>query len=228
MHLTVRDVARLLKKPEQVIYRWIDEGEIPCYWVSEQPGFNRTELLEWATSRRIAVDISLFRDEDSPKNLPSLVQALTAGGIHFHIKGKDRETVLRAVVGLYKLPDELDREMLLQVMLAREASGSTAVGHGIAIPHVRQPIALPGGSPVIALCFLDDPIDFGAADHQPVHTLFSIISSTIHGHLQLLARLSAALHDAAFKAALLRRAPAEEILREAARLEANEPSPRPT
>ncbi|MGC4119229.1 MAG: PTS sugar transporter subunit IIA [Myxococcales bacterium] len=228
MHLTVRDVARLLKTPEQVIYRWVDEGEIPCYWVSEQPGFNRTELLEWATSRRIPLDVDLFRDEDAPKDLPSLVQALTAGGIHFHIKGKDRETVLRAVVGLFPLPDELDREMLLQVMLAREAGGSTAVGHGIAIPHVRQPIAVHGGASVISLCFLDDPIDFGAADGQPVHTLFSIISPTIHGHLQLLARLSAALHDPAFKAALSRRAPAEEILREAARLESSQPSPRPT
>jgi hypothetical protein len=49
--------------------------------------------------------------------------------------------------------------------------------------------------------------------------LFSLICPTTRTHLQMLARLSYALHDAKFKEAVLREARAEEILQEARRVE---------
>jgi len=51
-----------------------------------------------------------------------------------------------------------------------------------------------------------------------VHTLFSIISPNIRGHLELLAKLATALHDPGFKSALQRRAGADELQAEAFRL----------
>src|SRR6266403_1250137 len=113
-----------------------------------------------------------------------------------------------------------DADMLVDVMLAREAAGSTAVGDGIAIPHVRAPIVQNGVAPAIALCTLAQPIDFGARDGKPVHTLFLLVTPTVSVHLLMLARLAAALHDREFKSAVLRRAPAEEILAHAHRLDA--------
>jgi PTS system nitrogen regulatory IIA component len=226
MHLTVRDAAKLLGTPEKQIYRWVEEGELPCFRVNEQPRFNRTELLEWATARRLPISVELFLDgDDDGKRLPSLVEALGANGIHYHVGGTDRPSCLRAVLEVMALPDELDQETLLEVMLAREALGTTAVGDGIAIPHVRQPIAVHGAPVSLALCFLDHPIDFRAEDGMPVHALFVIISPTIRGHLKMLARLAAALHDPGFKAAVMRRAPAEEIVAEARRVEAAFPRP---
>ena len=224
MHLTVRDAAKLLSTPEKQIYRWVEDGELPCFRVNEQPRFNRTELLEWATARKLPVSIELFQDaDDDDKRLPSLVEALGSHGIHYHVGGTDRLTSLRAVLSVMSLPEELDQETLVEVLLAREALGSTGVGDGIAIPHVRQPIAVHGASVALALCFLDHPIDFGAKDGMPVHALFVIISPTIRGHLQILAKLAAALHDPGFKAAVVRRAPADEILAEARRVEATFP-----
>jgi len=136
------------------------------------------------------------------------------------VPGTDRESVLRAVVGTLRLPAGTDREFLVQVLLAREAMGSTGIGDGIAIPHVRNPVVLNGLPASITLCYLANPVPFDAIDGQPVHTIFWIVSPTIRGHLQLLARLSWALHDPAFKAAVLRRAPEAEIVAEAARIEA--------
>jgi len=90
---------------------------------------------------------------------------------------------------------------------------------------VRHPIVM-GGSPAsISLCFLDRPVDFCAIDGSPVHTIFLMISTTVRGHLQTLAKLSVALSDPGFKNAVLRRAPADEILREAGRVEAGLPLP---
>jgi PTS system nitrogen regulatory IIA component len=222
MLLTVRDAARLLGKSEQQIYRWVDDGEIPFHKVNEQVRFHRAELLEWATARRLAVGVEIFQ-EDSHAALPDLARALAAGGVHYGVEGSDRESVLRAVMKRMPFGEEADREFLLEVLLAREAMGSTGIGDGIAIPHVRNPVVLDGADTLVTLCFLGQPIPYGAIDGQPVHTVFSLVSPTIKGHLQLLAKLSWALHDARFREAVLRRAPAEEILGEARRVEASFP-----
>ena len=57
--------------------------------------------------------------------------------------------MLRAVVARMPLADEGDRELLLDVLLAREAMGSTGVGDGIAIPHVRNPVVLDGAGTLV-------------------------------------------------------------------------------
>jgi len=226
MELNVRAAARLLGTDEKQVYRWIDEGEIPFFTINDQPRFNRAELLEWATSRRIPVSVDVFhRAPEDGRVGPGLVEALKAGGVHDDVPGTDRESVLRAVVGILRLPAAIDREYLVQMLAAREAMGSTGIGEGIAIPHVRNPVVLNGVPASITLCYLANPIPFDAIDGQPVHTLFSLISPTIREHLQLLARLSWALHTPTFKAAVLRRATEAEILEEAARIEAGFPSP---
>lgn len=222
MELNVCDAAALLGTREKQIYRWIDEGEIPFFKINDQPRFNRAELLEWATSRRIPVSVDVFhRSEEEGRAGPGLVEALKAGGVHADVQGTDRESVLRAVVGVLRLPPAVDREFLVQVFLAREALGSTGIGEGIAIPHVRNPVVLNGMPGSITLCYLARPIPFDAIDGQPVHTIFSMISPTIRGHLQLLARLSWALHAPGFKSAVLRRASEAEIMEEATKVEAS-------
>lgn len=217
MLLTVREAARLLKAAEEDIYRWVETGAIPYQQVNDQPRFNQSELLEWATARHREVSVDMFHDPGTA-GLP-LEEALRAGGVHAGIRGADRRAVLAEVMARMNVPDE-DRETLLEIMLAREDLGSTALGGGIAIPHVRHPAVVPGVRPSITLCYLDTPLDLAAPDGQPVHTLFAILSTTVRGHLQLLAKLSSALHDDAFRKALAERAGAEQILQHAARLDA--------
>ena len=209
--ITVRDAARLLGVPEKTIYRWIDERGLPVHRVHGRHRFNRAELLEWATAQGVRVSAELFAEpsEHEPP-LPTLESALEAGGIHFVKGGAERETVLREVVRVLNLPEEVDREFLYEVLLARENLGSTAVGDGIAIPHVRNPVLL-HVRPAVALCFLEEPIPFGALDGKPVEILFVIVTPTSRTHLHLLSRLSAALHDREFRRVLKKRAPYEAI-----------------
>jgi len=213
MKLTVRDAARLLNVSEKSIYRWIKEGVIPAYQINDQYRLNRAELLEWATSRKISVSPEIFDEPeggDTPP--PTLGEALRAGGVYYRIGGADKASVLRAVVDTMKLPEEVDQEFLFQVLLAREALGSTGIGEGIAIPHVRNPIVLHLSRPMVTLCFLERPVDFGALDKLPVSTLFTLISPTVRAHLHLLSRLGFALRDEGFRGAITRQAPREEIL----------------
>jgi PTS system nitrogen regulatory IIA component len=121
--------------------------------------------------------------------------------------------VLQAVVEQMHLPEEVNRQFLLQVLLARESLGSTGIGDGIAIPHVRNPIVMHIPRPMVTLCFLREPVAFDAIDHKPVHTLFAIVSPTIRAHLHLLSRLSFALKHPAFLQALTARTGPDELLR---------------
>jgi nitrogen PTS system EIIA component len=213
MTLTVKDVARMFDISEKTVYRWIKQEAIPAYRINEQIRFNRTELLEWATSRRIHVSPEIFMESEvSNLPLPGLADALSAGGVVYRLGGKDRSSLLRALVDVLKLPDEVDREFLFQVLLVREMLGSTGIGDGIAVPHVRNPIVLHVSKPTVTLCFLDHPIDFGALDGKPVNILFALISPSVKAHLHLLSRLGFVLRNAAFQAALQRQASREELM----------------
>jgi PTS system nitrogen regulatory IIA component len=220
MNLSVRDAAKLLNIAEKTIYRWIKQGSLPAYKVNEQYRFNRAELLEWATSRKINVAPEIFQEpEATSTKLPGLVEALETGGIFYRLPGTDKESALRAIVQHLRVPEEVDKEFLFKVMMAREAMGSTGIGEGVAIPHVRNPIVLHVNRPHISLCFLEKPIEFSALDGKPVFALFTIISPTVRAHLHMLSRLSFALSDPGFKKVLGRQGSSEEILKEALKVE---------
>jgi PTS system nitrogen regulatory IIA component len=210
--LTVRDAAALLNVSEKNVHRWIEQGELPAYRINDQYRINRAELLEWATSRRLHVSPEIFAEAEGEAGpVPTLGDALAAGGIHYGVGGRDKASVLRAVVDSLELPADVDREFLYEVLLAREALGSTGVGDGIAIPHVRNPIVLHLPHPSVTLSFLEHPVDFGSLDGRPVTTLFTLVSPTVRAHLHLLSRLAFVLRDPEFKAVVGRQAPREEI-----------------
>lgn len=220
MQLTVRDVVRLLKVPEKTVHRWIKDNHMPATRVGEQYRFGRTELLEWAMAHRVSIPSDLFDEHEAGAlDRPSFLAALEAGGVFNDVEATDRESALRAVVRHMLLPDDVDRDFLFDVLLARESLASTGMGDGIAVPHVRNPMVLQVPRPMISLCLLTRPVEFGAMDGKPVYALFSLISPTVRSHLHLLSRLAFALHDAGFKDAVQRRAPAVEILAEARRVE---------
>ena len=220
MQLTVSDVAKLLFVSEKTVYRWINQGNLPAYRVNHQYRFNRAELLEWATAQKINFSPAIFEETEAQSTpMPRLTEALRSGGIHYRVGGTHRESVLHSIVETMALPESVDREFLYQVLLAREAMGSTAVGDGIAIPHVRNPIVLRVTQPTISLCFLEKPVDFGALDGQPVHTLFSLISPSVRAHLHLLSRMAYALRDQQCKDVILRQGSRDEIFNELNRVE---------
>ena len=212
MNLSVKDAARLLSVSEKTIYRWIKQDIVPAYKVHEQYRFNRAELLEWATSRRMGVSAEAFAEPEAESlPLPTLSEALEAGGVFYRIEGRTSHEVLNEVVDHLRLPDEVDRNYLRQVLIGREKLASTGVGEGIAIPHPRNSVLLHVTRPTVTLCFLEHPVDFKALDGQPVNILFTLISPTVRSHLHLLSRLGFILKHPPLRQALEQQASRETI-----------------
>ncbi len=213
MQLTVREAASYLQVDEATVRRWIARRALPVHRADERLYLNAIEVWEWATENRVPVSRALLEQaQRRPEQVQPLSALLSSGGIHHDVGGGDKPSVLREIVQRLPLPAEVDREFLVTTLEAREAMGSTGVGDGIAIPHVRNPILLHVVAPFVTLCLLRHPVDFGALDGQPVHALFTVISANVPGHLRILGQLGFALHDEELRRLLIRRAPDSEIL----------------
>lgn len=213
MQITVRQAASYFGVDEATVRRWITERELPVHRVSERLHLNAIEVWEWAVAHGVPVSRSLLDEaQRKPERVAPLGQLLRTGGIHRDVEGPDKGATLRNIVSRLNLPRDVDREHLLAILEAREAMGSTGIGDGIAIPHVRNPILLHVNQPQVSLFLLREPVDFDAVDHQPVHSVFLVVSPNIPAHLRILSQLGFKLRDPALRELLRQRAPDADIL----------------
>ena len=103
-----------------------------------------------------------------------------------------------------------DAEGTVRRLVERERLGSTALGNGVAIPHVK----LAGiAEPVVAVATFSPGVDFVAPDAAPVRVIFLALSPADSPgvHLQILARISRLLRSPGVADNLRRASTPEEI-----------------
>lgn len=90
---------------------------------------------------------------------------------------------------------------IFEAFIARERLGSTSIGHGIAIPHIRCPHTT---TPLGALVQLKQGIDFGSHDKKPIDLVFALMvpQQAQDTHLIILAHLAKLFHQPSFLAQL--------------------------
>ena len=113
-----------------------------------------------------------------------------------------------AVVDEYQ---DLDPETLYQILMEREAIGSTGIGDSIAIPHGKVK-----GFGEIAICFgrSQKGIAYDALDDKPAHLFFLLIApeDTTTSYLSCLAELSHFLKNSQTRNKLMRAKDINELL----------------
>ncbi|HEX9893274.1 MAG TPA: PTS sugar transporter subunit IIA [Gemmatimonadales bacterium] len=213
MQLTIRQAASYFGVDEATVRQWIGARGLPVHRLNERQHLNAIEVWEWAVEQGIPVSRTLLdQARRTPERVPPLSQLLETGRIHRDVEGDSKNAVLASLVERLPLPAEVDREHLLAVLESREAMGSTGIGNGIAIPHVRNPILLHVSQPMVALFLLRRPVDFDSIDGQPVHAIFLVISPSVPSHLRILAELGFALRDPALRELLQARAPDDRLM----------------
>lgn len=213
MQITVRQAATYLGVDESTLRRWIKDRGLPVHRVNERLHLNAIEVWEWAVEHGMPASRKLLEEaQRSPEEVPPLSTLLATGGVYRDVEGEDKSGVFAAIVQRLPLSPEVDRDFLLTVLESREAMGSTGIGDGIAIPHVRNPILLHVDQPFVSLCLLRKPVEFGAIDAKPVHALFLVVSPSVPSHLRILAQLGFILRDSEIRDLLAQRASTSEIL----------------
>ena len=92
----------------------------------------------------------------------------------------------------------------------------TSLGNGIGVPHTRD-FLLQKHYDVIFLVFPKEPIEYGALDNQPVHSLFFLFACEDKNHLHLLSKI-AYFSSLDTNRAFLKTKPKNEILLEYVKL----------
>jgi PTS system nitrogen regulatory IIA component len=211
MDLKIKDIVELLGVSEKTIYRWLKEKKIPAYRINHQYRFSRSDINEWLLKNKINFTDKVF-DLSLAKTPLSLRELVGRGIIEYNIEGAVVGDVIRNAVKSMKISGNLDKETVIEALLSREEMMSTGIGHGIAIPHPRNPIITDAGFASVSICMLAEAIDFLSLDRVPVHTLFIVLSANPKRHLETLSQISFICQRDDFRKLLEERAPRNTIL----------------
>ena len=113
------------------------------------------------------------------------------------LKSKSKPEVIEELLSLLIKAGAVDKKhkkKILEVLMAREALGSTAIGQGIAIPHGKCDCVK---ELVGCLAISKEGINFESLDGEPAHIFFLLIApvDSAGPHLKALARISRLLKD---------------------------------
>lgn len=129
------------------------------------------------------------------------------------LEGQNKRELLNNFAALLDEQNKIeDRHEFLEVILAREALGSTGIGDGIAIPHGKLSHLK---NLVLSFGISRKGVDFDAMDGKPVHLFFVLIApeDSPGDHLKALARISRILKSTSFRERLLATEDRDDIYR---------------
>lgn len=191
--LTIEEVARYLRVSERTVYDWAQKGEIPSGKIGTVWRFKKSEIERWVNERL---------SSNRPAGSFGTVQVghiLSPDRVVFLNHSRKRDALVALAEKLATAPQIKSKQELVSELLRREDLMSTAIGRGIAIPHVRLSsvtdlVAAVGVSQV-------DIQDFASFDDSPVRILF-MIAAAYNQHAYYLQTLS--YFSARFKSQELR------------------------
>jgi PTS system nitrogen regulatory IIA component len=195
--LTIEEVAKYLRVSERTVYDWAQKGEIPAGKIGTVWRFKKEEIEQWVNDR-------LSGNKLLPqKDLIPVDAILSPDRILFLDYSAKRDALLALADNLAHAPQVKNRQELSLEILKREELMSTAIGRGIAIPHIR--LASVTDMVVSVGISRTGIVDFQPLDDEPVRLLFMIAAAyNQHAYyLQTLSFFSARLKNRELRDALL-------------------------
>jgi len=196
MYLNIIQLAESFGVEEGVVEGWVRNEGLTAIEDRDRLLFDRNQVVDWAAARGLAAKAG-FLAADRPAKLasPRLEPLLRAGGIWRDVSAAGVREVMEAI--LAKLPGATPpvRQLLSQRLRLPNGISWAAVGGGLALPHLRTPVALGREAGTFAILLLRDALSLNepVPDDTPVTRLLFFVAPSPRAHLELLAQLSAAL-----------------------------------
>lgn len=142
-----------------------------------------------------------------------LTDTLKIQNIKVPLAATNKTDSIRELIDLlHTSGDVTDSAKVLESVLEREATRTTGIGYGLAIPHGRTAGAN-GLTMAIGRCA--NPIDFQAIDGRPVSIVWLLVSPPDRSvaHIATLARITRLMMIDRFRSEMNRVATAEDVLK---------------
>jgi PTS system nitrogen regulatory IIA component len=196
MFLNIIELAQSLGVEESEIEGWIRKDGLPHVTDRGRLLFDRTQVVAWAESHGLAAKVGFLAPEKSRmQGGKKLETMLRAGGIWRDIPAANVLNLFAEIVA--KLPGATPpvRQMLQQRLRTPNGISWALVGGGLALPHLRTPIALGRDAGIFSIVLLRDALAVSepAPDEQAVTRLLFFVAPSPRAHLELLSQLSSAL-----------------------------------
>jgi nitrogen PTS system EIIA component len=139
-----------------------------------------------------------------------IAQFLAADRIGLLVEADGRDAVLDAAARLLGGSSAASTSAIADSLRQRERMGSTAIGHGVAVPHGRSSAF---SDTRAAFLRLQPAVEFGAGDGIPVDLVFAMAAPEHFSqqHLQLLSEVAERFADPEFRATLRRAADVDAL-----------------
>ena len=196
MFLNIIELAQSLGVNESEVEDWIRNERLPCITERGRLLFDRAQVVDWAASRGMAAKVGFLAPAPSKIQAGTRLESLLRhGGIRRDVPAAEALNAFAEIIS--KLPGATPpvRQMLQQRLRAADGISWAAVGHGLALPHLRTPVALGRDAGTLAIFLLRDPLALPepAPDEQPITRLLFFVAPSPRAHLEILAQLSTAL-----------------------------------
>ncbi|MCL2759125.1 MAG: PTS sugar transporter subunit IIA [Treponema sp.] len=167
--LTLEEVAKYLRVSERTVYDCAQKGEIPAGKIRTAWCFKKSEIDKWVNDRLTSTSLS---PQISPVNAESILSPHRILFINYSSK---RDALLALAENLAAVPQVKNKQELSTEILKREELMSTAIGCGIAIPHVR----LSSVTDLVVSVGISrtNIVDFHPLDDEPVRLVFMIAAA---------------------------------------------------
>ena len=167
--LTIEEVAKYLRVSDRTVYDWAQKGEIPAGKIGTVWRFKKSEVENWVNAKLSSSSLSQNDSEVQIKNI------LSPDRIVFINHSTKHDAIVQLSQVLATAPQIKNEQELTAEILKREELMSTAIGKGIAIPHVRLSSVT---DLVMAVGVCKKPIaDYQTIDDTPVDLLFMIAAA---------------------------------------------------
>ncbi len=195
--LTLEEVAKYLRVSERTIYDCAQKGEIPAGKIRTAWRFKKSEIDKWVNEKLVSTSLN---PQITPVNAESI---LSPHRVIFMNYSNKRDALLALAENLAAAPQVKNRQELSTEILKREGLMSTAIGCGIAIPHVR--LASITDLVVSVGVSRTNIVDFFPLDDEPVNLVFMIAAAqSQHAYyLQTLSWFSTRLKNKKLRDSLL-------------------------
>ena len=203
--LTIEEVAKYLRVSGRTVYDWAQRGEIPSGKIGTTWRFKKSEIEHWV-NERISVDRL-----DPQFNTVQAQSVLSPDRVLFLNYSTKRDALLALAENLATAPQVKSKQELSIEILKREELMSTAIGRGIAIPHIRlSSVTDLVVSVGVSRC---DIVDFQPLDDEPVRLIFMIAAAyNQHAYyLRTLSFFSARLKNRELRNSLLQAQTTQEV-----------------
>lgn len=204
--LTIEEVAKYLRVSERTVYDWAQKGEIPAGKIGTVWRFKKSEIEKWVNER---LSSNIKKEENNPEVIVKNI--LSPDRIVFINHTTKRDALVELANNLSTAPQVKYSDELVTEILKREELMSTAIGRGIAIPHVRLS-SVTDLVMSVGIC-KKDIIDYQSIDEIPVRILI-MIAAAYNQHtyyLQTLSFFSSKLKEKALRDKLLDASTPEEV-----------------